>query len=64
MKGKTMSFLTVKEAADLLHVSESSVYSMINRKINPLPAYKMGCIRVKKNDLFDWIESTKISTAA
>lgn len=59
-----MSFLTVKEAADLLHVSESSVYSMINRKTNPLPAYKIGCIRVKKNDFFKWIESTKINTAA
>lgn len=59
-----MSFLTVKEAADLLHVSESSVYSMINRKTNPLPAYKIGCIRVKENELFKWLEGTKISNAA
>ncbi len=51
--------LSVKEVAELLHISERTVHRMIERK--ELPAYKVGkVIRVERKDVLKYLEENKL----
>jgi excisionase family DNA binding protein len=53
-------YLTLQEVADLLRVSIDTVRNYVNRKANPLPAYKLGReYRVLKVDLDNWLKKQK-----
>ena len=51
--------LTVQEIAEILKVTEASVYSYMKRKINPLPALKLSAqvIRIRVDEFKKWLES-------
>ncbi len=51
--------LTVQEIAEILKVTEASVYSYMKRKINPLPSMKLSpqVIRIRKEEFKKWLES-------
>lgn len=50
--------LTVREAADVLRVSERTLWSLTNS--GELPSVRVGrSVRYDQNDLADWIESRK-----
>lgn len=53
-----MTLYTVRETAELLKVSESHVYSILQRK--ELPSYRIGsCRRVSEKDLLDYLENQR-----
>jgi len=53
-------YLKVKEAAELLGLSEDTIRNWINRKKNPLPATKAGRDwLIKRTDLFEFLDSQK-----
>jgi PTS system nitrogen regulatory IIA component len=55
--------LTVKDAAQLLSVSEKSIYRWIKQDI--VPAYKInGCYRFSRADLLEWATSRRMGVAA
>jgi excisionase family DNA binding protein len=59
-KQDTKEMLTVKEVAQQLSVSVSTVYKAI--EAGALPAYKIqGAIRVKSEDLDQYLEHNKIT---
>lgn len=48
--------LTVKQAAELLQLSEDVVYPLTHRR--DFPAIRVGrCIRIPRNMLMDWVEA-------
>ena len=52
-------FLTVKEVADMLDISTSSVYNYIWRR--KLPFIKLeGVIRINKKQLDDWLDKQTV----
>ncbi len=53
-------YLTAVEIAEMLQVSIDTVRNWINRKKNPLPAFKIGREwRVERKDLDDFIQQRK-----
>jgi excisionase family DNA binding protein len=53
-------YLTVEEIAEMLQVSIDTVRNWINRKRNPLPAFKIGREwRVERKDLNEFIQQRK-----
>lgn len=53
------------EVAAILNVSKRQIYRWVNDPTDPLPAIKLssgpgGHIRVKGNDLRDWMEKRKM----
>ena len=53
-------YLTTEEIAEMLQVSIDTVRSWINRKKNPLPAFKIGREwRVERKDLDEFIQQRK-----
>jgi excisionase family DNA binding protein len=52
--------LTAEEIAEMLQVSIDTVRNWINRKQNPLPAFKIGREwRVERKDLNEFIQQRK-----
>lgn len=48
--------LTVKQAAELLQLSEDVVYPLTHRR--DFPAIRVGrCIRIPRNMLMDWVKA-------
>jgi excisionase family DNA binding protein len=53
-------YLTLDEIAEMLQVSVDTVRNWINRKKDPLPAFKLGREwRVEKKDLDKFIQDRK-----
>jgi excisionase family DNA binding protein len=53
-------YLTVEDIAQLLDVSIDTVRNWINRKNNPLPAYKIGRQwRIKREDFERFLQARK-----
>jgi excisionase family DNA binding protein len=53
-------YLTLDEIAEMLQVSVDTVRNWINRKNDPLPAFKLGREwRVEKKDLDKFIQDRK-----
>jgi excisionase family DNA binding protein len=53
-------YLTVEDIAHLLDVSIDTVRNWINRKNNPLPAYKIGREwRIKREDFERFLQARK-----
>jgi len=51
----TVSYLTISEAAELLHVSKRTVLRLLRRE--NLPAFKVGSQwRISESQLVQWIE--------
>ena len=54
--------IDVKAAADYLRLSKSSVYKLINRKINTLPHIRLGStIKLTKQGLNEYIQRNTIN---
>jgi excisionase family DNA binding protein len=53
-------YLTAEEIAEMLQVSIDTVRNWINRKGNPLPAFKIGREwRVERKDFVEFIQQRK-----
>lgn len=59
-----MDLITVEETAKLLGMNRSSVYKLIRRTKDPLPAYKLGGIRIDQSELIDWLSHQRMQAAA
>ncbi len=56
MSETTLEFYTIDEVADLLRVSKSMVYSMVQGK--KLPGIKVGkLVRIPKAGLEEWLKN-------
>lgn len=56
-------FLQLKEVEKWLGISRSQSYALLKSNSGPLPAYRVGgSIRVKKQDLENWLEDHKYET--
>lgn len=58
-----MRMLSVKEAADILNICDTGVYNLIRRANDPLPAYKVGSIRIKEEELLSWLSKQRTAAA-
>lgn len=56
--------LTVKQVQEILGCSRSGVYNLIRRAEDPLPAYKVGAIRIDRNELSAWLKRQRFSEVA
>lgn len=57
--------LTAKQAAELLQISDKTLYELAHR--DGFPALRIGnCIRIPRNLLMDWVEAqaTRKETAS
>lgn len=55
-------YLTVKQAADILQVTEDTVRAYINNPVHPLPASYLGKkagYRILREDLDQWMRENK-----
>lgn len=58
MKEQNRRLSTIKEIAQYLHLSESTVYQMVQK--DKIPAIKIGGTwRFKLSDIDDWLEEEK-----
>ena len=58
-KEKPPEFFTVSQLADLLQLTEMTIYRMVNR--GELPCYSIGRVkRFRRNDVEDFLESCRI----
>ena len=56
---KTESVLTLRDVADMLKLSEKSIYRRAQR--GEMPAFKVGGTwRFKRDDIDEWIERQKL----
>jgi len=61
--GSGSELLTISEAAELLKLSVSTIYSKVSR--NEIPAFKVGKrLYFSKEEIILWIKSGKIKTLA
>jgi excisionase family DNA binding protein len=59
VKGFIKMFISIKEAAKLLDIKESTLYVWAER--GEIPSYKFGrLVRLKKDDIEAWAESRKV----
>jgi excisionase family DNA binding protein len=55
-------FISTEEAATILGVSVDTIRGYINRKKNPLPAYRFGReYKLKKEEFEEWVQSQRVS---
>ncbi len=51
-------FLTVKDIMQILQISRSKAYSLMNTA--NFPSIKIGkCLRISENDFFSWLQKNK-----
>lgn len=62
MKGK--DFMKIEEVALKLSISKSAVYNLIRRKRDPLPAYRLGGLRVNQAELTQWVTRQNVQEVA
>jgi len=56
-------FISIKEAAKLLDIKESTLYVWAER--GEIPSYKFGrLVRLKKGDIEAWAESRKVTASS
>jgi len=57
-ENKGIIYLSPKEAAELLGLSENTISRYLNYADNPLPSYKISdkTIRIRKDELIKWVE--------
>ena len=50
--------MTILEVKELLNISRSKAYELV--KMKDFPIVRIGkCIRINKNDLFEWLHKQK-----
>lgn len=50
--------ITIIELKELLNISRSKAYELV--KMKDFPIVRIGkCIRINKNDLFEWLQKQK-----
>lgn len=59
-----MTFLTVEEVAKRLKTGKTTIYELIRRKSDPLPAYHIPGVRIEEKELWQWVRRQKMSVAA
>ena len=53
--------ITIKEAADLIHLAVPTIYNLVSKK--KIPHYKRGKrLYFFKEELIDWIKENKVKT--
>lgn len=58
-----MDFLDVKEVGELLRISRASVYRLLSRRLIPFYRLSRG-IRIKREDVFSFLEKSRVETVA
>jgi excisionase family DNA binding protein len=54
-------YLSVEEVASILNISIDTVRNYINRKRNPLPAYRFGReYRINKAEFDHWVQQNRV----
>ncbi|MBC7358454.1 transcriptional regulator, AlpA family [Desulfacinum infernum DSM 9756] len=52
------NYLTIKDVAKKLSISERTAWTLVHDRIHPLPTFRIGrkIVRVKESELHEWMD--------
>ncbi len=52
------NYLTIKEVAERLRISERTAWNLVHDSVQPLPAFRISrkIVRVRESDLHAWLD--------
>jgi excisionase family DNA binding protein len=61
--GREPEYLSVEEAAQILHIDPRTVWTFLKASDDPIPSFKFGRLRrINKSELADWAERRRQTT--